>query len=58
MKILVVSGFLGAGKTTFIKTLSQKIDKKIAVLENDYAAVNIDEDILKNQTDLSVWEEH
>lgn len=37
MKILVVSGFLGAGKTTFIKTLSQKIDKKIAVLENDYA---------------------
>ena len=57
MKILVVSGFLGAGKTTFIKTLSQKIDKKIAVLENDYAAVNIDEDILKNQTDLSVWEQ-
>ncbi|MBB5226484.1 GTP-binding protein [Treponema ruminis] len=57
MKILVVSGFLGAGKTTFIKTLSNKIDKKIAVLENDYAAVNIDEDILKNQTDLSVWEQ-
>ena len=57
MKILVVSGFLGAGKTTFIKTLSQKIDKKIAVLENDYAAVNIDEEILKNQTDLSVWEQ-
>ena len=57
MKILVVSGFLGAGKTTFIKTLSKKIDKKIAVLENDYAAVNIDEDILKNQTDLSVWEQ-
>ena len=57
MKILVVSGFLGAGKTTFIKTLSQKIDKKIAVLENDYAAVNNDEDILKNQTDLSVWEQ-
>ena len=57
MKILVVSGFLGAGKTTFIKTLSKKIDKKIAVLENDYAAVNIDEEILKNQTDLSVWEQ-
>ena len=57
MKILVVSGFLGAGKTTFIKTLSKKIDKKIAVLENDYAAVNIDEEILKTQTDLSVWEQ-
>ncbi len=57
MKILVVSGFLGAGKTTFIKTLSKKIDKKIAVLENDYAAVNIDEDILKKETDLSVWEQ-
>lgn len=57
MKILVVSGFLGAGKTTFIKELSKKTDKKIVVLENDYAAVNIDEDILKNQTDLSVWEQ-
>ena len=57
MKILVVSGFLGAGKTTFIKTLSKKIDKKIAVLENDYASVNIDENILKTQTDLSVWEQ-
>ena len=34
MKILVVSGFLGAGKNTFIKTLSKKIDKKIVVLPN------------------------
>lgn len=27
MKILVVSGFLGAGKTTFIRTLAERTKK-------------------------------
>ena len=42
MKILIVSGFLGAGKTTFIKRLSQNIGKKFVILENEYGAAGID----------------
>lgn len=56
MKILVISGFLGAGKTTFIKELSARIKIKPVILENEYASVNVDENILKSGTDLSVWE--
>ena len=47
MKILVVSGFLGAGKTTFIEKLVEKVNKKIAVLENEYGQVGVDGDLLK-----------
>ena len=36
MDILIVSGFLGAGKTTFIKALSEKTGKEFAILENEY----------------------
>ncbi len=56
MKILVISGFLGAGKTTFIKELSERTKIKPVILENEYASVNVDESILKENTDLSVWE--
>lgn len=49
MKILVVSGFLGAGKTTFIEKLVEKVNKKIAVLENEYGQVGVDGDLLKKR---------
>lgn len=55
MKVLVVSGFLGSGKTTFIETLSKKLDKFIVVLENEYGDVGIDGDILKKD-DIEIWE--
>lgn len=42
MKILIVSGFLGAGKTTFIKELIKKSKKNLVVLENEYGQNNID----------------
>lgn len=29
MKILIVSGFLGAGKTTFIKRLARNVDQQL-----------------------------
>ncbi len=48
MKVLVVSGFLGSGKTRFIGEFAKNF-KNIAILENDYAKANIDKDILKNQ---------
>lgn len=42
MKILIVSGFLGAGKTTFIKRLTRNVDQRFAILENEYGAAGID----------------
>ena len=32
MKILIVSGFLGAGKTTFIKALAKHTGKEFAIM--------------------------
>lgn len=38
MKIIVLAGYLGAGKTTLIKyILSQQSEYKIAVIQNEYA---------------------
>lgn len=56
MKILVVSGFLGAGKTTFIRTLAERTQKDFAVMENEYGAVNVDGDLLEQTKDLNIWE--
>ena len=56
MKILVVSGFLGAGKTTFIRTLAERTKKDFAVMENEYGAVNVDGDLLEQTKDLNIWE--
>ena len=42
MKILIVSGFLGAGKTTFIKELIKRTGTKPVVLENEYGDNSID----------------
>ena len=59
MKILIVSGFLGAGKTTFIKRLARNVDQRFAILENEYGAAGIDGARLgQNQqgTQKNVWE--
>ena len=58
MDILIISGFLGAGKTTFIKALAKHTKKEIAILENEYGDVGIDGDILKKQTsggEVNIW---
>ena len=46
MKILLVSGFLGAGKTTFIKELAKNINLEFVVLENEYADIGVDKDFI------------
>jgi len=56
MKVLVISGFLGAGKTTFIKNLSMKTAKQFTILENEYGAVGIDADLLKDAGMKNIWE--
>lgn len=59
MKILIVSGFLGAGKTTFIKRLARNVDQRFAILENEYGAAGIDGVRLgqnRQGTQKNVWE--
>lgn len=61
MKILIVSGFLGAGKTTFIKSLSKRTGREITILENEYGEVGVDGDALRadsaqNIGKVNIWE--
>lgn len=50
MKIDIVSGFLGAGKTTFIKKMIDEVytGEKIALIENEFGEVGIDGGFLKD----------
>ncbi len=50
IKIDLITGFLGSGKTTFIKKYARHLidaGKRIAILENDYGAINVDMLLLK-----------
>ena len=42
IRLLVIGGFLGAGKTTLVNHLLAHADRKIAVLVNDFGAVAVD----------------
>ena len=50
MKIDIISGFLGAGKTTFIERLlkTEIKNEKVVLVENEYGEVSVDTDILKD----------
>lgn len=49
-KIDIISGFLGAGKTTLIKKLldSNLSSEKVVIIENEFGQIGIDGGILKN----------
>ncbi len=49
-KIDIISGFLGAGKTTFIKKMLDEVfqGEKIVLIENEFGEVGIDGGFLKN----------
>ena len=55
MKILIVSGFLGAGKTTFIKEMAKKTKRDFVIMENEYGDVDIDSNVLKDEG-MNIWE--
>ena len=47
--VTVITGFLGSGKTTLIKKIIEKnIDKKIAIIVNEFGDVGVDGEILKS----------
>lgn len=51
VKIDLITGFLGSGKTTFIREYAKYLlskGEKICIIENDYGAVNIDMVLLKD----------
>ena len=50
MKIDIISGFLGAGKTTFIKRLleTKLKDEKVVLIENEYGEISVDTDLLQD----------
>ena len=49
-KVTIISGFLGAGKTTFIKKLLEEIYKgqKVVLIENEFGEIGIDGGFLKD----------
>ena len=56
VKVDLITGFLGSGKTTFIKKYASWLMKQgqnIGILENDFGAVNVDMMLL--QARIASW---
>lgn len=58
MKILIVSGFLGAGKTTFIRHLTDTLPQvDFAIFENEIGETDLDAKVLRDgDRSLNVYE--
>ena len=61
IKIDLITGFLGSGKTTFIKKYANYLLKKgykIGIIENDFGAVNVDmmllQDVMGDKCELEM----
>jgi len=58
LPVTVLSGFLGAGKTTVLThILNNRQNKKVAVIVNDMSEINIDSTMVQNDVELSHKEE-
>lgn len=52
--ITLITGFLGSGKTTLLnRILSEKHGRKIAVIENEFGEIGIDDELVKQQIRLA-----
>lgn len=50
IKVDVISGFLGSGKTTLIKKMLDSIeDEKVVVIENEFGQIGIDGELIKKE---------
>lgn len=47
MQILLISGFLGAGKTTFIQAMAKATGRSFVIVENEFSDLGIDGPILR-----------
>lgn len=50
-QVLIISGFLGSGKTTLIQAFlaTPLKEKKVLIIENDFGQINLDSSLLKAQ---------
>ncbi len=56
MKIKLICGFLGAGKTTLVKNIIKESNEKTAVLVNDFGNIGIDGELISQVGALNVIE--
>ena len=55
--VTVLTGFLGSGKTTLLNyILTQQHGLKIAVIENEFGEVGIDDSLVKIDTEEEIFE--
>ncbi len=56
MRVRLICGFLGAGKTTLVRNILNNSTEKVAVLVNDYANIGIDGDVISREGSVRVLE--
>jgi len=55
--VTIVTGFLGAGKTTFINQMINKYkDTRFCIIENEFGKVGIDKELLVSYQDTSIFQ--
>jgi G3E family GTPase len=52
--VLVIAGYLGAGKTTLINQVLHNATQKIAVIVNDFGSINIDASLIAEKHDDTI----